>query len=250
MSHGLFEERVTLDVETHKYTHQNGDVYQGFSRVYETISKPFFKGVANKVADKEGVSVTEVQQRWDGQRDEGSRIDDALTEYCKSGKLSDEKLKPAIDQILSHYNEFHSSHEQLIVYSEEYKTATAIDKLAMYSNRKDGLVAVSDFKCFEKMDLFGGTGWLKAPFNHLPDNKFIKTAFQLSYGAYHFEQLTGRKCKRLFIHMIQPSTIYNEVINQQIIQLPYLRSDVVLLLEMYKKEQELKQYPLTTEEVF
>jgi hypothetical protein len=50
--------------------------------------------------------------------------------------------------------------------------------------------------------------------------------------------------------MIQPSTIYNETINQQIIQLPYLRSDVVLLLEMYKKEQELKQYPLTTEEVF
>lgn len=236
MAHGLFEPKVKLDLETHSYTHDNGDKYMGFSSVYEKISKPFFRGIANKVAEAEGITATEVTEKWDSQRDEGSRIDDALTEYCKSKTLSDEKLKSGIDQILAHYTDFKVTEEQLVVYNEEFRTATAIDKWCGYSNRKDGLFAIGDFKCFEKMDLFGGTGWLKGPFSHLPDTKFIKTAFQLSYGAYHFEMLTGRKCKRLFIHMIQPSTIYNEVVNQQIIQLPYLRNDVKLLLETFKEE--------------
>lgn len=235
MGHGLFAERVKLDLENHVYTHENGDIYTGFSHVYERISKPFFKGIAKVVAEKEGVEAKEVSQKWDAQRDEGIRIDDALTEYCKTGKCEDEKLIPALNQILEHYSLYKENHEQLIVYSEEYKTATAIDKLCCYSARKDGLVAISDFKCYEKMDLFGGSGWLKEPFSHLPDNKFIKIAFQLGYGAYHFEQLTGRKVKKLFIHMVQPSTIYNEKINQQIIDVPYLRTDVKQLLEIHKE---------------
>jgi serine protease inhibitor len=47
--------------------------------------------------------------------------------------------------------------------------------------------------------------------------------------------------------MIQPSTIYNEKINQQIIEVPYLKRDVEMLLEM-NKENILKQ--LTPENVF
>lgn len=244
--HGLFEEKVKLDLETHVYTHDNGDIYTGFSSVYERISKPFFRGISKKVAEKEGVNAHEVTQRWDAQRDEGVRIDDALTEYCKSGKCEDEKLIPALNQILDNYSAYKENHEQLIVYSEEYKTATAIDKLCLYSNRKDGLYAISDFKCYEKMDLFGGSGWLKEPFSHLPDNKFIKIAFQLSYGAYHFEQLTGRKAKKLFIHLVQPSTIYSEKINQKIIDVPYLRSDVKLLLDMHKENDLNKLNPELT----
>lgn len=233
--HDLFPEKVRLDQESHKYTHDNGDEYVGFTKVFEYISKPFFRGVAKKVAANENISVTEVQERWDGQRDEGSRIDDVLTHYCQTGELKDEKMKGAVEQILSHYKGYHKTYEQLVVYNEEYRTATAIDKLVACSNRKDGLCEIGDFKCFEKMDLFSGTGWLKEPFAHLPDTKFIKTAFQLSYGALHFEMLTGRKCKKLFIHMIQPSTIYNEIVNQQIIQVPYLKTDVIKLLEMNKE---------------
>lgn len=237
MNHGLFPELVSLDLDSHVYTNKvTGQIYKGFSSVFGTISKPFFTGIAKKVAEKECVPVSEVQSRWDAQRDEGTKIDDALTEYSRTG-IADAELKPSLDIILAHYKHFNQTHEQLVVYNNQYGTATAIDKLGMYSNRKDSCFSVSDWKCFEKMELHDHRGWLKEPFSHLPDTKFTRICFQLSYGAWHFEELTGKRCKKLFIHLIQPSTVRQGVLNQQIIPVPYIKHDIFLLLEHYSNQK-------------
>jgi hypothetical protein len=86
-------------------------------------------------------------------------------------------------------------------------------------------------------DLYEGRGWLKAPFSHLPNSKFVKTSFQLSFYAYHVELLTGKRVKELFIHLIQPSTCKNGgKVNHKKIQVNYLRHDVEILLETFKDQ--------------
>lgn len=241
MSHGLFHEYVTLSEDTHVYSHSlTGLNYMGFSSVYEHISKPFFAGLHKTVAFSEGVDHSEVKARWDRQRDEGSRIDSALTEYAKTGKLGDENsdLLEAVQQILAHYKDYKKCFEQMVVYNNNYRTATAIDKCGLFTNRSDSSFFISDFKSFEKDNLMEHRGWLKAPFEHLPDTKFTRISFQLSYGAYHLEQLTGKRCKRLFIHLIKPSSCKKcgdepVKVEQQIIEVPYMRNDIILLLSTF-----------------
>lgn len=243
MGHSLFEEKVKLDDKTHVYSDDIGNNYMGFSSTFGFISKPFFSGLAKTVAQSEGVSTTEVQNRWDGQRNEGSRIDDALTLYASTGKIADENLdlKESLDQILVHYKDYHKCFEQMVVYNEKYRTATAIDKCGLFTNRKDSSFFISDFKAYEKMEIMTHSGWLKAPFEYLPDSKFIKIGMQLSFGAYHLEQLTGKRCKSLFIHLIKPSTCKEGTkVEQQIIHVPYLKPQIELLLSTFADEIKLK----------
>lgn len=243
MNHGLFQEKVRLDDETHVYYDDIGNNYMGFSSTFGFVSKPFFEGLHKKVAQSEGVEPSEVKARWDGQRDEGTRIDDALTLYASTGKIEDENidLKESLDQILVHYKDYHKCFEQLVVYNEQYRTATAIDKCGMFTNRKDSSFFISDFKAYEKMQIMDHKGWLKEPFNYLPDSKFTKISFQLSFGAYHLEQLTGKKCKSLFIHLIKPSTCKKDVkVEQQIIHVPYLKPQIELLLSTFADEIKAK----------
>lgn len=247
MSHGLFQEKIKLDAETHVYSDSTNQNYMGFSSVFSLISKPFFEGLHKTVAFSEGVEPSEVRARWDAQREDGNRIDDCLTEYAQTGKLGDENsdLLEAVQQILPQYKNHHKTYEQLIVYNEQYRTATAIDKLSLCTNRKDSPFVTSDFKAFEKMDLMRHNGWLKAPFDYLPDSKFIKIAFQLSYGSYHFEKLTGKRCKQQYIHLVKPSTckkVGDEPVKveQQIVQIPYLRMEIELLLSTFADEIKTK----------
>lgn len=247
MGHQLFPENVKLDPESHVYSDDNNQNYMGFSSVFNFIGKEFFAGLHKTVAFSEGIDPSEVRARWDAQREDGNRIDDCLTEYAKTGKLGDENqdLLDAVKQILPYYSEYNKTFEQLIVYNEKYKTATAIDKLSLCTNRKDSPFVTSDFKAFEKMDLMRHNGWLKAPFDYLPDSKFIKIAFQLSYGSYHFEKLTGKRCKQQFIHLVKPSTCKKvgdeEVkVEQQIIQVPYMKLEIELLLSTFADEIKTK----------
>lgn len=240
MGHGLFEEKISLDEVNHIYSDKFGNNYMGFTQLFDFIGKPFFANLHKTVAISEGVDPSEVRQRWDNQRDEGSRIDAAVSEFAASGKIADANidLKEAINQILAHYSDYNKTFEQLVVYNEDYRIATAIDKCGLFTNRKDSSFFISDFKCYESMQLFEHKGWLKAPLEHLPDTKFIKIALQLAFGAFMFEKLTGKRCKSLFIHLIKPSTCKKigdeEVkVEQQIIHVPYLRMEIELLLSYF-----------------
>ncbi len=153
------------------------------------------------------------------------------------------------------YINYHSTHEQLDVYSEYFRTAGRPDKLFLFTNRKDSPFGISDFKAFEDVLNTDGTlkhtaeeslyihrGWCKEGFSHLPNTKFTKISMQLSIYAYYFEGLTGRKCKELFIHLINATKKTHTKI-----YVPYLKRDVEHLLEV-NKEDILKQ--LMPEPVF
>lgn len=241
--HTLYKQEVHLDPELHKYTHCNsGKEYMGFSSIYQFLV-PKFKAdfMAGVVAKKENTTKEAILGKWGAATDEGTRIDAALELYAQTGQIldSDADLEGIIKQVLTKYQGFHRCHEQLIVYNHEFRTAGAIDKLGLVSNRKDSKFQIGDFKCFDNGMSYEpkGQAWLNYPFDYLPNTKYTKTNFQLSFYAWQFEQLTGRKCERMFVDMIRPIRGENGQIKgyaNSVIPMTYMRHQVEVLLDTFK----------------
>jgi hypothetical protein len=230
----LFPAKVVLTEPDHKYHDSAGQEYMSFSSVYEFVCERFdAKKIAYFAGGKNEEGMIAKLNEWDKKREVGVRLDKALTEYAKTGRTDEQDLLDAVKTILGTYAP-HTA-EQVVVYNEQYRTAGTADKISFTSNRKDSKFIVSDFKCYEKFDLHESRGWLKAPFEHLPKSKFIQISFQLSYYAFHFEQLTGKKCNGMFIHLIDPTTIGGEI-REQKIHVPYLKNDILILLETFKDQ--------------
>lgn len=237
--HTLFPNKVRLVEDTHQYFDNNNNEYIGFSKLYGFLADKFdAEMIAGFVAKKEGTTQKEILNKWQGQTDEGTRIDKALELYANTGQIlkTDEDLAPLIKKVLEKYSVYNKCYEQVVVYNDKFRTAGSLDKLGIKSNRKDSSFHISDFKRFEDGMSYEPKGqkWLNAPFEHYPNTKYTKITFQASYYAWHFEQLTGRKCERLFVDMIRPIrdkegniTSYS---NTQI-PLMYIKRDIELLLE-------------------
>lgn len=245
----MYPAKVSLEESTHKYYDANGDEYMGFSAMYDFLVDRFD---ANKMAyfagGKNEQGMIAKLDEWDSKRDSGIRLDNALTEYAKTGTTKEKEFEEAVKVILAGYKS--PSFEQLICYNDEYRIAGTIDKICLSSNRKDSKFVISDFKGFEDVlntdgtlkhtydeTLFINRGWLKEPFSHLHKSKFTKISFQLSTYAFMVEALTKKKCDGLFIHVIDPASCKSGgIIRDRRIPIPYLRNDVLVLLETFKDQ--------------
>lgn len=236
----LFPPKVKLRDSDHTYWHENGEQYMSFSELFAEIGGSF---EANKIAyfvgGKTEVGMNAKLSEWEEKRKDGVRVDNALTHYLKHGEVPAEfnDMNLAIIHLGESCYDYAKVLPQQTLFNEDYRTAGTCDNLCLTTNRKDAGLVLSDTKCYEKMeeDLYKGRGWLKAPFEHLPNSKFIKTAFQLSYYGHHAEKLTGKKIKELFIHLIQPSTCKNDWnVNHKKIAVPYLKHDIEIFLETFK----------------
>lgn len=232
--HNLYEQRVTLRESDHRYHHENGEEYLSFSRLYDFLVEPFDKeNISRFVAKAKGVSQEDVLNDWNSRTENGSRIDKALEIYAKDKLIFDTDLdvQELIRSVADEYKDYHSTHEQLVLFNEEFRIAGMTDKLFIFGNRKDSNFGISDFKCYEKPeDLYKVRGWAKEPFKHLHNSKFTKICFQLSTYAFMFESLTGRRCKELFIHVIDSVNKTHKKV-----YVPYLRNDVLALLNHNKE---------------
>lgn len=246
-SHNLFPEKVKLNEELHKYFDDYGQEYIGFSRFSSLfLGKPFQADlIAGVTAKSEGVDKSVVLDRWQQQTDDGTKIDKALELAATFGvdQLPEEyfDIKQLVDDVLMVYKDYHSCYEQVVTYNEYMRIAGSPDKFALTSSRKDGSFIMSDYKCFVKgtEDLYLARGWMDAPFNHLPKTKYHKIAMQLSYYSFQLEELLGKRCKQLFIHLIDP---INKTHQQ--IPVPYLKTDIQLCLEMNKEKILLMTTPI------
>lgn len=240
--HPLFPNLVCLDEETHTYTDAEGLEYMSFSRIVNEFLCPKFDGanISKHVAKSQGISADEVLGKWDKQRDEGTRIDNALTLYAQAGQIlqSDADLEGLVKTVLAKYSKLNKTYEQVVVYNKEYRTAGSLDKLGIISNRKDSGFKIFDFKCFDGGMTYDHKGqkWFNAPFDYLINSRYNKISIQLSFYAYHLELLTGRKCEGLFIDLIKPIKEGDKVVEYKntIIPVSYQKYGVEMLLEMNK----------------
>ncbi len=244
MVHTLFPNKVYLEPESHRYYDCDGLEYMGFSRLYGYIGPKFdadkISSLMSRSSDK---SSSEIRSEWAKTADNGTRIDKALELYSQTATFldSDLDLTELVKAVLVKYKPYDKTFEQGIPYDLERRLAGSWDKLGLLSNRKDSKFHLSDFKCFEKgydsLFKISGQAFLNAPFSHLPNNKYTKISFQLSYYANLFEELTGRKCERLFIDLITPKWGIDgklEAFKNEVVPVNYLKNDVKILLDTFK----------------
>lgn len=236
----LYPQKVKL-TENHEYLDDNNARYMGFSKFCdEFLIKPFNStgaayGVAKSAINKgENMSAQEVLDGWEQQRDNGVRIDSAVQLFLETKTILPENddVSELINSVCAEYATYKSTHCQSVVYNEYYKVGGSPDLFGLTSNRADGQFEMSDIKCFEKDDnLYDHKGWLFEPMSHLSNTKVMKITLQLSFYAFQLEGLLGKRCRKLFIHLINPTTK-----THQKIVVPYLKNDIILLLEHNKEK--------------
>lgn len=240
--HNLYKQEVTLDPIQHRYFCSKGQEYLSFSKLYNFLVPKFDANyIAGHVAKSEGTTKEQVLGKWQSATDEGTRIDEALELFAETGQILEENkdLEPVIYKVLEKYKPYNKTYSQLVVYNEKYRTAGSLDKLGVLSNRKDSKFHLSDFKRFEDGMSYvpKGQAWLNYPFDYMPNTKYTKINFQTSYYTWHFEELTGRKCERIFVDMIRPIRDNKGKIvsyGNQVIPMPYLKHQIEVLLETFK----------------
>lgn len=239
MTHGLFPEKVKL-TEDHRYVHDDGRILMGFSQFFDNFLFKKFNaeaaayGVAKaKIASGEQVTAQSVIEGWEKQRDEGIRFDSAIELYSKKKELLPENddINELVKEVVAEYADYFKTFNQVVIYDETYMVAGTVDKFGITSNRPGSMFEMSDFKVFEKDNIHEHRGWLNSPLEHLPMTKFTKIAIQLSFYAYQLEKLTGKRCRKLFIHQINPIRK-----THQKVYVPYLKTDIILLLETNKEK--------------
>jgi hypothetical protein len=248
MIHGLFSNKVFLEHGFHRYYNSVGEEFMSFSKIYEFLAKKFNSElVAGKVAESCGTTKQDVLNEWQDKTDNGTRIDKALELYAQTGQIlmENEDIADLVKDVIKEYSVYNRCYEQIVVYNDENRSAGSLDKLFLFTNRKDSPFGISDFKAFEKDDLHTHRGWLLEPFAHLPNTKYTKISFQLSYYAWHFEMLTGRRCKQLFIHLINPITKTHSKI-----PVMYMKNDVEMMFKTHGSKIKELLDAKSTEEAF
>ena len=239
--HNLFKQSVTLDKEQHRYFHDDGREFLSFSRLYGFLS-PKFDGdrIAAAIAKRDGLETHDVKGKWQGATDEGTRLDAAIKRYTETGKVADEDadISEIVKRVCEKYASYHSVYSDVVVFSERYRVAGEIDRISITGNRRDSAFHISDFKRFEKGVSFlpKGQRWLNYPFAHHANSKYNRISWQMSFYAVLFSELTGRKCERLFIDVVQPVIKENKVVDFMNYEVPvnFLKADVEYFLNHFE----------------
>lgn len=229
----MYPNVVTLEPESHKYYHGNGQEYLSVSRLLGLISEKFEDTAAYQRADEE----TRAKWKEKGKvaSDHGTAIHNALELYSKTGQILIENahLEPAIKSISAEYKDYHQTYDEICLYNSEYRVAGTSDKVCIVSRSADSEVDLADFKTNMKGEITMYSKYRKrlfSPFDHLHDCNYTKYSFQLSIYAYFFEQLTGKRVRQLWIHYIPP----HNLLAHHKIPVIYMKSDVKILLETYR----------------
>lgn len=233
--HTLFPSLVSLEPISHTYSDRDGKQYLSVSEFLRMLSERFEDTQAYKKADSETRDVWKSKGKTAA--DHGTNIHEALELYNKSGQIlkTNEQLAPAIRSITDEYKDYNKTYDEICLYNSEYRIAGTTDKICALSNRKDSEVDLSDFKTNISKGVYYHSDYKKrmfAPIDHLQDCNYVKYSLQLSIYAYFFEQLTGRKVRKLFIHFIPPQ----DMLKHQKIPVIYMKNDVIMLLKKYKNK--------------
>ena len=229
-NHKLFDQTVFLDKDSHTYKNADGVTYIGFTEFYKNLIEPFPADMVASRSAKDGQTKEDVLKEWADKRDlagaKGTAIDNAIKSYLKG----DITTYPEYADICKPYENYNRTISDIIVYSDKYKIATEIDLTCLITNRKDSWFDIVDFKSNEQPTTSKYRKWLKEPFDFMTDSTYVKTCWQLSYGAFLLESLSGKRCRRLYIHYVPADNIKAH----EIIPVMYMKNDLLKALDLHR----------------
>jgi len=232
--HTLFPNLVRLEPVNHTYQNAKGQQFLSVSKFLGLLSEKFEDTPAYARANDE----TRAQWKEKGRvaANHGTNIHNALELYNKTGQILIENagIESVIKSINAEYKEYHQTYDEVCLYNEHYRIAGTTDKICSLSNRKDSEVDIADFKTNLKGVITMHSDYKKRlfyPMDHLHDCNYTKYSLQLSLYAYFFEELTGRKVRKMYIHYVPPA----DMMSHYKIPVIYLKNDVKMLLEHHKQ---------------
>lgn len=217
--------------------------------------------IAGMVATRDKKNITQVLKEWQYKADfactKGSTCHEfAQTRWTKEPYVldkfdnSDEYLnavlkvqKQAVNFYEDYKDVFESLFAELVVGSEEFDIASAVDHL-FYNKLTSGLVLV-DYKTNSILKGYNDDGKntkyakkMKFPLNNLKDITLEHYHLQLSIYKYLIEKYTELKVDEMFI------VYFSENIdNYEIIEVPYLKEEVEKILEI-RRVKDMNSVPI------
>lgn len=207
------------------------------------------ENIARAVASKDSKSVTDVLKEWQYKADFACRKGSTCHEFAQSRwskepyeldkfDESEEYLNAVIKiqkQAVNFYEDYKDVFEhiadELIVGSEEFDIASAIDHL--FVNKLTGGLVLVDYKTNSILKGYNDNGKsnryakpMKVPLNHIKDITLFHYYIQLSIYKYIIEKYTNLKVDEMFIVYFSEN---ND--NYEIIEIPYLKKEVIKILE-------------------
>ena len=229
----ILNKPVIFDEAAHTYTHESYGKLISVTTLLGKYKKPFNSDYhAERVSKREGVSKEMVLEMWESEKnkacDKGTKIHKLLEDYICYGDVMDDYgwLYKSYDKSVEYYiDKYNKVHCEKLLYNEQYKVAGTADLI--YEHSKDEFT-LGDFKTNKKFRFSSPFGErLLAPVDHLHNCENNIYALQLSMYAYFYEQLTGKKCRKLVIFYLSGDRFKAYHCN-------YLKSDVEKVLENYK----------------
>lgn len=205
---------LKFDEERHMYF-LHGDNLPSVSSLIEThYDKVNFTPMKIAIARREGVSPSEIQERWDKIKNDSCTLGTNTHTYAENYtgvEIADTPHKQAaknfLDTLPSHYE---IAIREARMYSRLYKYAGTADLILM-DKRNDSLV-IADYKT--NKDLFKHYNQhMNTPFDELLINPFSKYQLQLSYYQIMLENLGYPVTNRVIVHLKPDETfqIYSTV---------------------------------------
>lgn len=211
------------------------------------------KEIAEKCAIKENRPVEEILAEWKYKADFACQKGTTCHEYAQSLWSGNEwyfkdfdkseKYEEVVDLIQNQANNFYDDYQghlehlidELPIGSEEFDIASCVDHL-FYNKLTGGLVLV-DYKTNSVLKGYNDspsnrkyTKKMKIPLWHLDDDALHHYYIQLSIYKFLIERYSGLKVDEMFIVYFSEN---NE--NYEIIEIPYLKNEVEMILENRRK---------------
>ena len=236
--------------EDHHYEFKGRRVGISVTRLISEYENKFDKyNIAGRVAHRDGRSVTDVLKEWKYKADFACTKGSTCHEFAQSRwskevyeldkfDESEEYLNAVLKiqkQAVNFYEDYKKVFEhiadELIIGSEEFDIASAIDHL--FINRLTGGLVLVDYKTNSILKGYNDDGKntkyakkMRIPLNHIKDITLNHYYLQLSIYKYLIEKYTNLKVDEMLIVYF---TENNE--NYEIIEIPYLKKEVETILE-------------------
>jgi hypothetical protein len=229
----ITDTKVLFDEKSHTYTHNNIGKLVSVTTLLGKYKKPFDSNFhAARVAKKEGVSKDMILEMWEDEKnracDRGTKIHKLLEDYISYGETLENFgwLYKTYDKGVEYnIDTFSDVLCEELLYNEKYKVAGTADLI--YNHRGDEFT-LGDFKTNKKFRFSSPfSERLLAPVDHLHNCEHNVYTLQLSMYAYFYEQLTGKKCRKLVVFYLKGDRF-------EAIHCNYLKSDVEKILENYR----------------
>ena len=231
--------------EDHHYEYKGERIGISVTRLIEDYCNEFdAEEVAERVALKEGKLVQEVLDEWKQKNEwaceKGSMCHQYIQDYWSNRirrnncvLLNEEEKMKIVGKIFQQgrnfYNDYNDRLEHLadefVIGSDEYDIASAIDHL--FINKLTGGLVLVDYKTnsdIHKNEKYAKD--MKVPLQHLKDMTLNHYYIQLSIYKYLVEKYTNLKIEEMFIVWFSENNN-----NYEIIEIPYLKNEVELILE-------------------